>query len=200
MDPSTLTMQAVAERLGVDRKALNYHVTDRDGLLRLVAQDVLSEAAGTFTPPAADAGWPEAVRVCATALRDGMIRTGALFDYAQLPMPAGLQALEPAEHLARALLAAGFTEEDAGRALAFVGEFAYASAKDAVMTSMCGVHPQATELRRMLAEAPPSALPVIRRLSGRWPAADQFAFDLDVLIAGLSHRKTDPGSTVAEIP
>ena len=37
MDPQTLTMQAVADELGVDRKALNYHVTDREGLLRLVA-------------------------------------------------------------------------------------------------------------------------------------------------------------------
>ncbi|GIM93444.1 hypothetical protein [Paractinoplanes toevensis] len=46
MDPATLTMQAVAERLGVDRKALNYHVTDRDGLLELVAQETLSSLLG----------------------------------------------------------------------------------------------------------------------------------------------------------
>jgi len=30
-----LTMQAVADRLGVDRKAVNHHVSDRETLIRL---------------------------------------------------------------------------------------------------------------------------------------------------------------------
>jgi|HubBroStandDraft_3_1064219.scaffolds.fasta_scaffold12670_6 AcrR family transcriptional regulator len=34
--PETLTMQKVADVLGVDPKALNYHVGDRDGLRQLV--------------------------------------------------------------------------------------------------------------------------------------------------------------------
>src|SRR5271168_335957 len=38
--PEALTMQKVADVLGVDPKALNYHVRDRDGLRELVAVDV----------------------------------------------------------------------------------------------------------------------------------------------------------------
>ena len=38
--PEALTMQKVADVLGVDPKALNYHVRDRDGLRQLVVLDV----------------------------------------------------------------------------------------------------------------------------------------------------------------
>lgn len=43
LDPGAVTMQAVADVLGVDRKAVNHHVSDRETLLGLVAVDAFSE-------------------------------------------------------------------------------------------------------------------------------------------------------------
>ncbi|WP_030438000.1 TetR/AcrR family transcriptional regulator C-terminal domain-containing protein [Actinoplanes subtropicus] len=189
MDPSTLTMQAVAERLGVDRKALNYHVTDRDGLLELVAREALSDELAGFEPPAG-ASWPEVLRAFARQTRAGMVRTGAHFDHVRLPLGTGVRAMEPAEHLLRTLLDAGFEPSVAGRALSMLAELMYASARDAILIHRLGEHPQITELNRMLAEADPADLPAIRRLreSGEGMDDEQFEFDLDVLIAGLEAR------------
>jgi AcrR family transcriptional regulator len=186
MDPATLTMRAVAEQLGVDRKALNYHVTDRDGLLELVARETLSAALHAFEPPAGGA-WPEMVRAFAAQTRAGMIEVGAHFDYVRFPLDGGATALAPAEQVLRALLDAGFREDEAARVLGMLWELMYASARNAVLSARHGGHPQVTELRRLLGETPPDTLPSIRRLSDTVAGVDdeQFAFDLEVVIAGL---------------
>ncbi|MET3422049.1 AcrR family transcriptional regulator [Actinoplanes tereljensis] len=186
MDPATLTMQAVAERLGVDRKALNYHVTDRDGLLQLVAHETLSSLLETVTP--VDGTWQDMVRAIAHQTRASMIAVGAHFDYVRLPIGSGPAALAPNEHLLRSLVEAGFTDAQAGRALGLLAELMYASARNTVLAGRYGEHPQITELNRMLAEAPPGTLPSIRRLSAARIGLDpeQFDFDLDVVIAGLA--------------
>jgi len=187
MDPRTLTMQAVAERLGVDRKALNYHVSDRDGLLELVALDVLKTEMGRVSLPDGS-DWRQAVRVFARSMRDGMARTGALFDYVRIPLASGKVMLAPADRLIQTLVGAGFTVEDAARILAFIAEFIFSSARDLVMTERHGVHPQATEIGRLLDESPAQDLPWLRRVAATGPARtadDQLEFDLKILIAGM---------------
>ena len=42
IDASELSMQSLADSLSVDRKALNYHVKDKQTLLGLVAMDTFS--------------------------------------------------------------------------------------------------------------------------------------------------------------
>ncbi|MFD0522626.1 TetR/AcrR family transcriptional regulator C-terminal domain-containing protein [Paractinoplanes durhamensis] len=192
MDPATLTMQAVAERLGVDRKALNYHVTGRDNLLELVARETLSASLESFTLPL-DAPWPDMLRAFARQTRASMIKVGAHFDYVRFPLGAGLAALAPVELLLRALLDAGFGEEQAGRVLGLLGELTYASARDAILLSRHGLHPQIAELRNSLVQSPPGMLPSLRHLSTTEFGMDdaQFDFDLDVIIAGLSALRAD---------
>jgi AcrR family transcriptional regulator len=187
MDPQTLTMQAVAERLGVDRKALNYHVSDRDGLLELVALDVLRAEMGRISLPD-DGDWRQAVRVYARSMRDGMARTGALFDYVKIPLASGKVMLAPTDQLIQILVTAGFATQDAVRVLAFIAEFIFTSARDLVLTEQHGVHPQVTEIRRLLEESPAGDLPWLRRvtaMSPADPADDQLEFDLKMLIAGM---------------
>ncbi|MEU8240213.1 TetR/AcrR family transcriptional regulator C-terminal domain-containing protein [Actinoplanes missouriensis] len=185
MDPETLTMQAVAERLGVDRKALNYHVSDRDGLLELVALDALHAEVGETELPAG-ADWREATRHFAHAMRSGMVRTGALFEYVRMPV-GGLSTLAPAERYAETLLAAGFTAEQASRALGFLAEFVFSSARDAVMTARHGIHPQLAEIRKALDAAPPDDHRTMRRMMADQfqPGDAQLEFDLRIFIAGL---------------
>ncbi|MEV6349347.1 TetR/AcrR family transcriptional regulator C-terminal domain-containing protein [Actinoplanes sp. NPDC051851] len=186
MDPETLTMQAVAAELGVDRKALNYHVADREGLLELVAFDVIQgEMARRETAEVTD--WREATRAFATANREGLLKTGTLFEYVRMPAAEGLAALAPAERYARTLLAAGFTEEQACRAIAMLGEIVFVSARDAILAGKYRGHPQVTEMRRMFAEAAPDQLPTMRRLIELRDESPerQFQFDVDIFIAGL---------------
>src|ERR1700755_143263 len=62
--PEALTMQKVADALGVDPKALKYHVGDRDALRALVAVDVFeSELRRVKIPDGGD--WRDVVRVYA---------------------------------------------------------------------------------------------------------------------------------------
>ncbi len=73
-----------------------------------------------------------------------------------------------------------------------VGEFAFASARDAVLAARCPGHPQVTELRRMFAEAAPDQLPTTRRVMGMREMGDddQFEFDLRLFIAGMESLLT----------
>ncbi|MDI6102556.1 TetR/AcrR family transcriptional regulator C-terminal domain-containing protein [Actinoplanes sp. NEAU-A12] len=187
MDPAAITMQAVAEELGVDRKALNYHVSDRDGLLELVALDVLNTEVSEVPLPAG-IDWRQATRVMARHMRDGMVRTGALFEYVRVPATGGLTIFAATERYAEILLAAGFTEEQTGRALAFLAEFVFSSARDAIMMARRdGVHPQTAEIRRALDAAPADRFRTMRRLmtDGYGPGEAQLDFDLKIFITGL---------------
>ncbi|WP_045746093.1 TetR/AcrR family transcriptional regulator [Actinoplanes rectilineatus] len=187
MNPETLTMQAVAEELGVDRKTLNYHVSDREGLLELVALDVLSTQVGT--PPAAPPGdWRRSLRDFATTIHDGMAGMGALFEYVRMPLTAGLQPLETGERILSTLVGAGFSPDDAARAVTLVTQIVYTSARDAILTAgHGGVHPQVQAMRTVLAEEPGAYMHLLTgdQLSG---TRTQLAFDLDIVIAGLEKR------------
>ena len=64
----SLTMQAVADRLGVDRSALHYHVPDRAALIELVAEDLF---ASSLSPRGIgpDTDWREGCLLLARAAR-----------------------------------------------------------------------------------------------------------------------------------
>ena len=199
LDPQTLTMQAVADQLGVDRKALNYHVTDRDGLLRLVAAGNFEatfaegfgahfEAAG-ITP---DADWKTTIQTWAVCVRDGMVATGVVSNYFRLD--DNLAVFEPAELVLQQMLRAGFDLDTAGRGLAFVTHFAMAVARDIIMERQFGEHPQAPEVRRLLEDAGDEggydafrALAALE-INGPQDIGHQFDFELDVFISGMQHR------------
>ncbi|GAA1645297.1 TetR/AcrR family transcriptional regulator C-terminal domain-containing protein [Actinoplanes couchii] len=190
MDPETLTMQAVAEELGVDRKALNYHVSDRDGLLELVALDVLRSQPDMPVPQPGD-DWRQALRAFAVAMHDGMVGMGALFEYTRMPLAAGLGPLESGEQMLAILTGAGFSGEDAARTVTLITQFVYISARDAILaTRHGGTHPQVSGIRDLLDSAPGDRMPHMREfahlpLSGH---RSQLDFDLDIVISGLDLR------------
>ncbi|GAB3584665.1 TetR/AcrR family transcriptional regulator C-terminal domain-containing protein [Leifsonia lichenia] len=205
LDPQTLTMQAVADELGVDRKAINYHVTDRDGLLRLVAADVFeSRFADTFTAEVlgSDGDWRATVRAWAMAIRDGMVATGVATMYYRIDTdnPA---IFEPVELVLRRLVEAGFGREVASRALIFVTRLAMGVGRDTVMEKQMGEHPQGPEVRRVLSEGAAQGdyeelrWLVSADLNGPDDIDTQFAFELDFFIAGMERlllTATDQGT------
>lgn len=203
LDSDSLTMQAVAEALGVNRKALNYHVRDREGLLKLVAASVFESelTAAEFTAPL---DWRDALRELALTTRVCIIATGAaLAAYVRFDTEEDLNALAPSEATLERLIAAGFDTVTAGRALCFVMEVVYASALNALERSAArGEHPQTPELRRALETEPDDRFTSIRSVLGAGAAGDSFdeqqlEFNLRVLILGLERLlppKTDgPG-------
>jgi TetR/AcrR family transcriptional regulator, tetracycline repressor protein len=201
LDPQSLTMQAVADAMGVDRKALNYHVADRDNLLRLVAADLFESAlADTFeahlsSAVGAAADWRDALRAWAVAVRDRLVATGVLASYYRLNTD-NVAIFEPVELVLRQLGEAGFDEITAGRSVVLATRLAMAVGRDIVMQQQLGVHPQADEVERLLAKAEQSGgYEGIRGLAsaGLNSPADieiQFDFEIDVLIRGLEQKRS----------
>ena len=77
-------MQGVADVLGVDPKALNYHVGDRETLRELVAVDAFTvELSRMAIPHGGD--WRDVLRGYAAALREAHVALGVLATYFRLP-------------------------------------------------------------------------------------------------------------------
>jgi AcrR family transcriptional regulator len=190
LDPRSLTVQAVADELGVDRKAIDYHVSDREGLLRLAAQATFQSHFAAFTlDPASD--WREAAASWASAIRDSLVATGTLADYFRLARGADDPLLGSIDALLRILLDAGFPEMTALRGLIFLATFAVGSARDVVIHRAEGGHPQIAEVGRALAEAPGDAFPTLRSIDedgdlGYEP--EQFDFGLRIFIQGMEQE------------
>lgn len=126
-----LTMQAVADELGVDRKTINHYVGGRQELLRLAAMDAFAEG----TKPRAfphDASWQDACRALANFLVDGLLAAGDFASHVTLDAELVAAMIEPAELLVARMAAAGFDEETSVRALAQIANFSIVFAQDAI--------------------------------------------------------------------
>jgi TetR/AcrR family transcriptional regulator, tetracycline repressor protein len=180
-----LTMQAVADALGVSRKALHYYVGDRQGLLSLVVADRFESELMRVELPAHD-DWPSVLRTYARAFRDGLIQVGVALDHTPLRGAGAAAALTLAEHVIDVLLQAGFGAADARRGLTALANIAQSSAQVAAQMST-GQHDYGAETVAALRNADQHNYPSLRRaLAGATPsAADQFEFELDLAIGGL---------------
>ncbi|MBP1823298.1 TetR/AcrR family transcriptional regulator C-terminal domain-containing protein [Mycobacterium sp. OAE908] len=187
LDPDTLTMQAVADEIGVDRKTLHYHVSDRTTLLQMVAADTFRRAvANRALTQASD--WREALQSFGDVTRQAVIAAGAWASYVNFESTEDLEAAQPAEAVVKALIKAGISELQAGRVVATVAVLAFASARDHA-ASNGGQHPQDAVLAEALKHAPLDEFALLRRLiGGRFPSLgseEQFQFELQLLILGV---------------
>lgn len=186
LPPGRLTMQAVADRLGVHRNAVHYYVADREGLMKLLAHDAVVRNARDYHIPE-DTSWQGVVRAFATWLKDNYLAAGELLDYYRYDAPENLKELLPVEHLLKTLIAQGFTPERAGRTLIMTVTLALGYARDVLLSGEDGTHPQSTAI----AEAIPvdnAEFALLRRLAdsgGQQADPAQFAFSLETMIRGL---------------
>lgn len=184
-------MQAVADRLGVDRSSINYHFADRDELFAIVASATLDSAlAGYEHPDSAD--WRDWIRSYARSVHRALLQHAALALYVRLPLGADEQALAPVEGTIQKLLGAGFTDETVAHAIAFISEVVHSTAQNAILVAR-GEHPQGPELTRFLADQDDAAAPGLRRLLELDPLGhdSHFEFALRVVIAGLEAELDD---------
>jgi len=186
LDPDALTMQALADHLGVDRKALNHHVSDRDTLLALVALDAFSS---TFSAVgiASHTRWQESCRSYAHGFTHGAIAAGVLADRIRLTDAYVTKVLEPTEAVLQAMVAAGFDDEMAMRTLSMLTNICLAYARDAVLASRSNTSPRAVILRGALQQRDPAKFPTLARIAELTTTTyDQRQLDLsiDIFIAG----------------
>jgi TetR/AcrR family transcriptional regulator, tetracycline repressor protein len=180
-----LTMQAVADALGVSRKALHYYVGDRQGLLSLVVVERFeAELARVELPAHGD--WQSVLRSYAHAFRDGLIEVGVSLDHTPLRGAGATAALTLAERVLDVMLTAGFSPDDARRGLTALANVAQAAAQSTIRAA-AGQHDYGAETVAALANAGDEGYPALRRaLADASPTdGEQFDFELTVIIAGL---------------
>lgn len=129
LEPGEITMHAVAARLGVDPKALNHHVGNRENLLRVIAREAFSANFSTVEITA-QSPWEDACRTYATGLVDSLIATGGVVGQLPLDDPLIPRALEPTEALLAKWIAAGLELGTAQRALVLLSSICMAFARD----------------------------------------------------------------------
>ncbi|MGV9408767.1 TetR/AcrR family transcriptional regulator C-terminal domain-containing protein [Nocardia sp. NPDC003693] len=187
--PEAITMQAVATALGVDRKALNYYVSDRDGLLELVALDAFQSAFRRVDPPR-DPDWRTMVRSCAEAMREAFISVGVLISHARFEGMTDTTALGSIEQTLHGLVEAGLDIDDAGRVITLMSRLARSAAHETLGATGESAAQQAGDILRALNTASPEGLPLLSRAArnnAAQPAA-QFEFELSLIITALESR------------
>jgi len=193
ISPEHLTMQAVADVLGVDRKALNHHVTDRDSLLELLAIDAFRTR---LESESVDLGetWQDACRGFARSTRDTIFATGEWLPYFRFTSQRDLVVAAPAEVVAERMLAAGFDTETTSRAMHLLVTMCHGFARDAVTTAREGGHPQIENLRQTFAtseEGYPSLRRLVEARVDNFGAA-QFDFDVHSFLTAMEHLLAAP--------
>lgn len=187
----TVTMQAVADVLGVNRKAVSYHVSDRDRLLELVASDVLAHSLADWRLPG-DADWREACRSFAVSMKDNVLATGPLIGYVRLSA-SDRAVLAPGEAVLERLFDAGFTEVTAAVGIGLLADIAVSFAQSAALQERSGgQHPQSVEVKRMLAEDA-SGLEALARIAAlpRIDDDERFARHVEIFLLGMEQRRRD---------
>ncbi|HEY0186025.1 MAG TPA: hypothetical protein VGC67_00920 [Cellulomonas sp.] len=185
-EPNALTMQSVADVLGVDRKALNYHVSSRENLLDLVAEEIFREefSAVRIEP---DAAWSDACRTYALGFARAVIAAGSLGSRLRITGLSATQLLKPAEALLGKLIAAGADDATALRLLVLLSNTALSHALDASLAAGEGERPRPRFLRQSLREAPGEQFDHLARIAADsidTYGPEQLEFAISVVVGG----------------
>ena len=194
-DPKDLTMQAVADELGVDRKALNYHVTDKKGLESLVAANVFESNFLKYFSENLEARtdadeWVRHLVAWSYAAKEGLVASGMLTNYYVLGSD-NPDIFKPSELVLASLIRGGFTAVAASRALVMATRLAMGVGRDIVLENVFGEHPQGPEVRKLLdraiesGEYPALTTMIQSRVNGADDVERQFVFELETMVAGL---------------
>lgn len=163
------------------------------GRPRLAADAFAREFARIRIAP--DADWQDACRTFAEGTRRALLASGALALHFHTASETAVAAIRPAEIVVERMIAAGFDEVTGGRALLLLTTISGGFARDEIMSTRTGGHPQVTEFRKLMASERPAGLEVLRRLDATGFEAfsdDQFAFDVDAFLAAMAARLGRP--------
>jgi TetR/AcrR family tetracycline transcriptional repressor len=182
IEPDELTMQALANALGVDRKAINHHVRDRETLLELVATKTFSESFSAASIPAG-APWQEACRIYATQLADSAIATGALAEHLRVSDGRLTSALEFTEAVLERMVNAGFSDEYALRIISALASIGLSHARDVVLQARSGLSARAEIVTRGLQDRDAKRFETLSRIMAQPTTTyDRKQFDLTISV------------------
>lgn len=184
-NPSTLTMQALAEELSVDRKTLHYWVESRSSLLRMVAADVYRDAVGAAGAVSSQPDWREVLRSFAVITRAAIASAGAWATYVSFETEEDLVAVRPAEAAVRALVEAGMSDMDAGDVVRLLSGVAFTSARNPAPGNIPGGLPQNSSKRQPQEGQYALLLQLLGRRGGLRTIDEQFDFDVQLIISGV---------------
>lgn len=186
-----LTMQSVADRLGVGRKSLYYHVNDRAALLRLVVADRFQDRISDVDLSSND-DWRIILHAYAYALRETLVEVGTAAAYFELSGMDAPAALEAFECVLQTMVHAGFDLHTAGRAATFACDIAVTSARYITAEDSTDSQPQNLEVLRVIQGMPASYLPALRQViatrESERTTSGAFDFEFEVLLAWLTQR------------
>lgn len=181
-----LSMQAVADRLGVPRGTLYHHVANHEEMIALVAVARLEEAFDEAWMPAPDADWRSWVAAFARTMRDALIAYGGPIDHVNLEGAAGRSQLAQVERVLEVMVRDGFTAETAMRALGVIAEIVSANARTVFVQRTQGPESYAAFLA-LAAGDPDNPMPLLTAGTPKEPDQDaQFAVSLEVALAGIT--------------
>ena len=158
------TMQAVADTLQVDRKALNHHVKDRQTLLELIALDAFGGGFSSVDVSGADT-WEEACRAYALSFTDGLLAAGGLVEHLWFGDSLMAWFLEPTESLFQHFTKAGFDDESAVRLVTMLSTLCLGHARDVVHASKRAERPRPGALRSVLGAVDRTGFENLERIS-----------------------------------
>ena len=186
-----LTMQAVADHLGVGRKSLYYHVTDRAALLKMVVVDRFQDRLRDVDLTSQD-DWRIVLHAFAHALRETLAEAGTAAAYFELNGLDAPGALEAFECVLQTMVHAGFDLQTAGRAATFACDIAMTSARYITAEESTDSQPQSLEVLRIMQSMPTSSLPALRQViatrESERTTSGAFEFEFEVLIGWLTQR------------
>ena len=186
-------MQAVADALGVSRKAVHYYVKDKQNLLVLSVLDRFESELGSIDVPTGG-NWTAALRAYAHAARNSLIQIGAAVEHLPFTGSSAGAALGLAERLLSILIDAGFSADSSRRTLIALSNLALSSART-VVSQLPAEHNYGAEIRMALRSSSSADYPTVSEVHQLEPERDndaQFAFELDTIIAGLETIRRTP--------
>ena len=181
------TMQTVAERLGVSPATLYTHVRGRDEVLALVSTALRSRLA-TFTSDATT--WQGWLTDFAHLVRRDLASSAAAV-LGELGSPGMADRVALAEDGLALLIADGFTPTEAGHAVWLVFRLAITAGSPREPSFGAFVRDSSAVLDTPASSAVPATRAVHDALADGGPH-DSFAFDLAVVLDGITLRRTAP--------
>jgi TetR/AcrR family tetracycline transcriptional repressor len=186
-----VTMRRVARDVGVEAMSLYNHVTDKEDLLDGICARVMAE----FRFPSEDGDWVETARQGASAWRQVLKshpNVLALFAERHKPM-TDLGALLPMEFALRTIGRAGMSERQTVQVFNVMGGFimGFVMMESGRMFGGGAMHKDAPSPDQMAQTLAGGQLPCVAAALPHLANCDpdeQFAFGLDLLLAGLQAR------------
>ncbi|WP_186091448.1 TetR/AcrR family transcriptional regulator [Burkholderia gladioli] len=186
LDAAAISMQSLADVLNVDRKALHYHVKDRQSLLQLIAMDRFSRQFSDKEIVAAE-NWQEACRRFARGFVDGVLSIGSLAEHLWFGDLLIASVMKPAEALFQQFHKASFADEVTIRLTTMLATICLGHARDIIQSQETSERPRAFSLARTLESTSKKEFANLRRISKigvNTYTRQQLDFSLDVFISG----------------